>query len=385
MKRILYLDEVSEIAGGANSLTKLIANLDRQCFTPVVACPPGPLADRMQKIEVEHIPFIFRVQRFKTGAPSRPGRRRLRLLPLLQKLREGLEIAQLIRQYRIDLLHTNSLSPHIAGLVAARLSCIPIIWHIRVFWPRILYRTLLPDRLIFVSDAVRRRAFTGHPPSKAVVIYNGEDLFTFDPDTPHLINLRDVFGVSAEQPLAAIIGRLKFLKGHRELLHAWQHVIQKYPSAHLLVVGEQITAHGIGGAYRTELEQLASDLGVTGNVTFTGFRNDIPDILHTVDIVVSATQDDANPRSVLEAMAMRKAIVGMRSGGVPEMIIDGESGLLVANDDIPGLAAAIGRFIEDADLRESCGRAARQRALANFSIEHHAAKVQSIYSEVLMV
>jgi glycosyltransferase involved in cell wall biosynthesis len=382
MIRVLYLDEISEIAGGANSLTKLATHINRERYTPVVACPPGPLAERMHELEIEHLPFQFRRRRLKMGSPDTHGPRLPNLLALLQKIREGLEIARLLRRYHISLLHTNSLSAHIAGLVAARLTQVPIIWHVRTFWPRLLYQFALPDRLIFVSGAVRAAAFPNSVPEQAQVIYNGEDLSIFDPGAPH-VNLRPSFGLDDDCPLVAIIGRLEPWKGHRDLLKAWQIVLEHHPNAHLLVVGDEVASQGRGGRYRIELEQLALGLGIADRTIFFGFRSDIVDVLHTTDVFVSASHNDPNPRSVLEAMAMGKAISGTRSGGVPEMVVDGESALLVDTGDILGLAAAIERLLGDASLRAALGQAARQRALAEFSIDHHSSLVESLYEEVL--
>jgi glycosyltransferase involved in cell wall biosynthesis len=380
MRRILYLDDVSEIAGGANSLIRLITHLDQTRFTPIVLCPPGPLANRMIRHGVEHIPFTFRMQRLKTGHPTHSKVRVLNPLALVQRAFEGLTIARIVRDYNIDLLHTNSLLPHIAGVLAAKLTSTPIIWHIRLFLPRLLYRFILPTRIVFVSDAVRRNAFPSGPPPTALVIYNGEDLSALQPGESRA-DIRAEFGIGPGQPLVAIIGRLTPIKGQRELLLAWRYVVDDYPQARLMIVGSSITLSGQG--YLGVLQEVAQDLQIKDSVIFTGFRSDVPDILEAVDVFVSFTLNDANPRSVLEAMAMGKAIVGARSGGVPEMIVEGESGLLVNRDDIPGLASAIKQLIADADLRRSMGMAARRRAVEKFTLEMHVDRVQSLYDEIL--
>ncbi len=386
MYRILYIDEVSRIAGAANCLIMLSAHLDRARYTPLVACPPGPLADQVTEVGITHIPFEFRQRRLKASLPGRLGQHNRRFfnpLALAQKVREGFEIARLIRQHQIDILQTNSLSAHIAGLVAGRLAGIPVFWHIHLFYPRWLYRVTLPEHVVFVSHALCRAAFPVTVPPQAHVIYNGRDLSVFDPDLPHQ-DLRAELGVPQGIPLVGITAQLLRGKGHRALLRAWQIVARRHPEARLVIVGDGPVEPGEAQPYRQELEQLARDLGVSQGVIFTGFRTDIVDVLHTLDILVSAsTHLETFSLSVLEGMAMRKAVVATKVGGVPELITDGETALLVEDGNVPAMAAAIERFLDDPELRTRCGRQARQQALAKFSLQHYVSAFQALYGQAL--
>ncbi|MBN1964487.1 MAG: glycosyltransferase family 4 protein [Anaerolineae bacterium] len=383
MTRILYVDEEPAIAGGANCLIALTRHMDRTRFVSLVACPPGPLADAVTSDGITHIPFPFRLRRLKTGRPGSEGRL-VNPLALLQKVREGFALARLIRQQQIEIIHTNSLSPHIAGMVAARLTGIPCIWHVHTFHPSLLYRLALPDQIIFVSKALQRAAFGDAPPLQAHVIYNGQDFSIFDPTAPHP-DLRAEWGPSGEHMLVGITARLEPWKGHRVLLRAWQMVATEHPRARLLIVGDEIVKDSRQPAtYRAELEQMAHDLGIADSVIFTGFRPDIPAVLHTLDVLVSAsTHLETFSLSVLEGMAMGKAIVATRVGGVPELTGDGEAALMVEDGDVPGMAAAIERFLTDPALRAEYGARAHRRALAEFSVERYVSQIESLYDRVL--
>lgn len=380
--RVLYLEEIAEIAGIANSLISLINSLDRARFEPVVACPEGDLAAAMHQLGVEHVPYSFRMRRLKIAMPAAFTPRPVNLLALLQKAREGIAIAQIIKERQINIVHTTSLSAHIAGLMGSRLAHVPVLWHIHLFYPRLLYRFALPDRLVFVSQALLKDAFPGETiPDRAQVIYNGEDFSHFDPSGSHH-DLRTQFGFSPGQPIVAIVAQLRPLKGHQELLHAWKQVVARCPEARLLIVGDEVVSHGQQGLYRAKLQRLAEELAIADSVTFTGFRRDITDILYSIDILVSASYIETSSRSVLEAMAMEKAIVATHVGGVPELVSHNETALLIPPHDIPALASAIIRLIEDPELRKEMGINARQQALRRFSIQEHISKVQNLYLQL---
>jgi L-malate glycosyltransferase len=385
MRRILYLNEEGQIAGAENSLILLARHLNHARFMPLVACPDGPLAGRLGAVGITHIPFIFHMRKLKTGTPFVTQRRYPDPIAALRKVQEGLKLAGIVRRYRIDLMHTNSLSAHIAGLVAARLTAIPIIWHIRQFWPRLMYRVPQPDRLVFISEAVRRDAYQGGPPPQARVIYNAEDYTIYDPDSGKHRDLRAELGIAHRQPIAVTVGRLDPIKGLDDLLRAWQLVTAQQPAAKLLIVGDELTVHGlgIGGTYRHKLEQLTEQLGIANNVLFAGWRQDIADLLVTADIFVFASRGDTSGRSVIEAMAMKKPVIAVEAGGVPELFVDHVSGMLVPLNDISALAQAIIQLIDNPGLRESLGRAARERVLRLFTIERHVAQIQALYDELL--
>jgi glycosyltransferase involved in cell wall biosynthesis len=380
MKRVLFLNEVSEIAGTETLLTLIMAHLDPSRYRPIIACPPGPIVERMKAHGIDHIPFNFRLRRLKTGSLEGGGLRVINPFALVQKGVEGISLARIIQQQEIDIVHSNSLSAHIAGLMAARLVHVPIVWHIHTHLMHLLYRFTLPDALIFVSDFVLHTAFPGTIPAQARRIYNGIDLTKFNPDQPIHSNPRQEFGVSPDQPLVAMIGFLDPIKGQHEVIQAWRLVLEKLPQARLLLVGKAITPRS--EVYAAELKAQVAALGLTETIMFAGYRPDVAAILQTAEVYVSFTLNDTLSMMVIEAMTMRKAIIGANSGGLPELIVPGESGLLVDKGDIEGLAAAILHLLNDPAQRAQFGIAARQRALAQFDIQACVAQIQAIYDRL---
>lgn len=382
MIRVLFVNEIGEIAGTENLLTDIMIHLDRDRFTPLMACPSGPVADRLEMLGVKHIPFEFRLRRLKVLSRSEGVRRPINPVALAYKLIEAQKLAKIVRANGVDILHTNSLSAHLAGIFAANWTGTPILWHIHTLYPRLLFRFWQPDRIVFVSDFVRLQAFPNYLPSHAHIIHNGIQSERFDPVASPTTDIRAELGLSQRQPLVAMIGYLDPIKGQHEMLVAWQQVHSILPEAVLLLVGKAITNDGSG--YKKYLEQLIHELQIEESVIFTGFRSDIPSILHAVDLYVSFTLNDTLSMMIIEAMMMGKAIIGANSGGVPELILDEETGLLVNREDIPGLAKAIVSLLKEPERRSALGQAARERALASFRIESCVEALASVYDEMYL-
>ncbi|MCC7207909.1 MAG: glycosyltransferase family 4 protein [Anaerolineae bacterium] len=378
MRRILHLHEASEQSGTENVVAAIIEHLDRSRYEPLLACPPGPLAQHVAMQGISHIPFTFRLRRLKTpaGFPVRA----VNPLALAQKVRESFRVERIIRDQQIDLVHTHSLSAHLVGLFAARRAKRPIIWHIHVYMPSLLYQFTLPDLMIFVSHAVRQAANPNVPAAKARTIHNGVDLSQFNPQQPVPNDVRKEFDIRPDQPLVALIGHIDPIKGQRELLEAWPQVLAERPDARLLLVGKPITF--AGPDYMRELQRLITHLGIQHSAILAGFRSDIVSVLHAIDVLVSFTMNDTLSIMVIEAMAMQKAIIGANSGGLPELIHSGESGLLVNNDDIDGLARAIKTLLDDPEKRYRFGIAARRDAMSKFSIVDFINNIQAAYDEL---
>lgn len=384
MKNILFLNDVSIIAGAEMVILRLVENIDRTRYVPLVLTPPGPLAGKLAKRGIVHIPYTFKMRRLKTGKPGTSGRL-TNPLALLQKVLEGFEIARLARAHRVDLIHAHAVSPYISGLVAGRLLGLPVIWHIHNIHPRIMYRIVLPEKLIFVSRGLRDRTFPKGIPSKAIVIYNGQDFSVFNSSADGLRDLRDRLGFAKAQPLAGYVARLAPPKRHRVLLDAWYTVSRESRDARLLIVGDEVTEDGSGfaGSYRTELEHYACNLGIAESVVFTGFMDDIPRLLNAIDVYVHPAEPEQFGLSVLEAMAMSKPVVAARSSGVVEIMGQPPVGILVEPGDSAGLAQAIIRLINHPELRRQLGEAGRLRALSEFSAARQAEQVQAVYDDLL--
>jgi len=242
---------------------------------------------------------------------------------------------------------------------------------------RDLIRRLTPrmDHLIAVSKAiVHKIEDEGRVGAPVSLIYNGVDLERYAAhDSCCMLHVE--FDIPTAAPIVGVVARLEPEKGHPTLLEAWPEVLATVPDAHLLVVGE--------GSRREALEAQAAELGLHDRVVFTGRRDDVPAVTSALDVAVLPSYREAQGLSILEAMALSRPVVASAVGGIPEMIEDGRTGLLVPPRDAPALAAAITRLLTDHPLADTLGRAGHDLAYDQFCVEQMVRSVETIYDEAV--
>ncbi len=237
---------------------------------------------------------------------------------------------------------------------------------LRLLTPRI-------DRLIAVSRSiVEKLEHEGRDTAPISLIHNGVDLERYDHQEP-CCTLREEYGLPAEGPIVGVVARLEPEKGHPTLLEAWRSVVAAVPDATLLVVGE--------GSRREALEALAVELGVADRVVFTGRRDDVPAVTAALDVAVLPSYREALGLTILEAMALSRPVVASNVGGIPEMVEDGITGLLVPPRDAEALATAIVRLLRDHPLADTLARAGHDLVHERFCIELMVAAVEAIYDD----
>jgi glycosyltransferase involved in cell wall biosynthesis len=240
---------------------------------------------------------------------------------------------------------------------------------------RELLRHLTPeiDQLIAVSQSIERKIADEHRTGAPVrLIYNGVDLQRYDHQDP-CCTLRDEYGMEAGSQIVGVVARLEPEKGHQTLIEAWPHVLSHVPDAYLLIVGE--------GSRRDVLEQWAAAHKVAHRVVFTGRRDDIPAVTAALDVAVLPSWREAQGLSILEAMALSRPVVASDVGGIPEMIEDGVTGLLVEHDNPVALAAAIVRLLTDHAFADMVARAGHDLVHDRFCIELMVKAIEEIYDE----
>ena len=236
--------------------------------------------------------------------------------------------------------------------------------------------TPLMDRLIVVSRAIERKiAEEGRKGAPISLIYNGVDLQRYNHQQP-CCTLHEEYGIDSEGPIVGVVARLEAEKGHRTLIDAWPDVLAAVPSAWLLIIGE--------GSERDSLESQAQSLGIEHRVVFTGRREDVPAVTAALDISVLPSYREAQGLSVLEAMALSRPVVASAVGGIPEMIEDGVTGLLVPPHDREALAAAIVRLLTDHPLADMIARAGHNLVHDRFCIELMIESISSLYDEAAL-
>lgn len=369
---ILYLHDVIQIGGAEKSLFYLIRNLDRERFLPIIAIPSeGPFTEDLRGLGVE-IHFI--------DFPRPLG------LNIFKKLKTIYELIRLIRSRDIDLIHSNGFRTNLYGGIAGRITGKKVVWHARnlITSERIDPDRLfifLPHRLICNTEAIRRRFYrSGIPLKKCIVIQNGVDTEEFNPDISG-DGIRKEFGISRGAPLIGITSRIVPEKGHDTFLKAAKIVSEEFPDVRFLVAGSHLSAEY--DEWNRYIRRLSKELGLSEKVIFTGFRRDLPQILSAIDIYVLASHAEPSGRTHLEAMAMAKPIVATRSGGTPEIAVEGETAILVEPGNEKAMAEAIVYLLKDPQMRIVMGKKARERVERFFSIKRNLIETERLYLDLL--
>jgi len=289
-------------------------------------------------------------------------------LPALARL------VRVLRRRRVDLVHTHGhFGVNVLGRLAARLAGASVLSHIHaegVFRAGRGRRAQIAldnvtARLCFavvaVSEATRAALVRqGYPAKRIVTVHNGiEPASAVEPTR------------LASGPTVLEVARLAETKGQRTLLVAMREL-----DASAVFVGADLEQ---GGAYLRFLQAEADRLGVADRVVFAGYRDDVPALLAGCDVVCLPSRTEGLPLVVLEAMARGKPVVAAAVGGTPELVVDGETGLLVAPDDADALAAALRRVLADPELAARLGEKARRHVETGFSAAGAADRVLKLY------
>jgi glycosyltransferase involved in cell wall biosynthesis len=232
------------------------------------------------------------------------------------------------------------------------------------------------NRFIVVSDSLEKLLTIkrGISTERVVKIHNGIELHRYQPDCTSG-KLRINLGISQDVPLIGYIGRINRSKGIEYLIEAAKKIFMLNPGVRLLIVGE--------GPIKNELILKCKNLGIINNVIFTGFIDDIREILSAIDLLVFPSLSEGFPMITLESMAMAKPIIATMIDGVTEQISDGIEGILVPPKDPYALSNSIQRVIENKKLAHSLGAAARKKVEKEFSVERMIAETEKVYQSLL--
>ena len=284
-------------------------------------------------------------------------------------------LVHLTRLFRdVDVVHTHGhFAVNVLARAAARLAGARVLSHMHIqnafrkgFGRRAQVAldnatARLCFALVAVSEATRSDLVAqGYPADRIVVVPNGVDVHAAP--TTRL----------ADGPTVLEVARLAEVKGQRTLLDAIARL-----DATAVLVGCDLER---GGAYEDELRHEARRLGVADRVVFAGYRDDVPSLLAGCDVFCLPSHAEGMPLVVLEAMAQARPVVATAVGGTPELVVDGETGLLVPPEDAEALVDALGRVLGDPDRARRMGEAGRARVEREFSLAASARRVLALYA-----
>jgi glycosyltransferase involved in cell wall biosynthesis len=376
--RILHIHTLPVISGSGINTFLTMRGMQGNRYESVLACAPGgALIELVQRYGMEVKTFRSLVQ------PLHP----------LMDLKAILDLTGHLKRKPYHVVHTHNSKAGFIGRLSAKLARVPVIVHtVHGFafhqqeppWRRFLFRNLERlashwcDKMILISQPLVEWALeekigrTG----KMTRIYSGIEMDRFHPvSEEEKNNLRGRWGLTEHHAVIGIVSKLWEGKGHDLLIRAFKDIRKEKPQARLVIVGE--------GYLMEPLKDMVHQAGLSDVVIFTGFHEDVAQLIATFDVAVLPSYFEGMGRVLLEAMAMEKPVVGTAVGGIPDLIEQGLNGYLVSPGSEKELASAVLKILNDKGLALKMGQAGRMKMTDRFSAESMVRSIEKVYSELL--
>lgn len=378
MKKILFLDHTPFVGGAQLSLLQHLKYVDRDEFQVHLGCSSYAvetgLSSLYYKNSIEHTVLPF--DRLKLWSP----------VALFRLFKSVKAIRHLIREQECDLVVANTVRAAIVGNLAAKRENKRVVWLIRdLTFPQGFFRYLSPytSRAIFNSRAVME--YYQHllkTPSQGKIVHPGRETYKKIKNNYSYKDLRREWRVPDRGYVIGCTSRLVHWKGVEVLLRAVREMVSQGTSSIKCVImgtgGEQ------EGSNEEELKRKVKQWGIEEYVIFTGHKKDIAKYLSSFDIFVfPSLESEPFGASVVDAMMARLPVVASRTGGVPEIVKDKETGVLIESGDHRQLADSLTRLLENEQWRKNLGENGYRYAMDNFRAETSTAQLEKVYKEVL--
>lgn len=238
------------------------------------------------------------------------------------------------------------------------------------------------SRVLAISDVIHRNVVATTPvaPEKVLTLHDAVDLSQFNPGSVDRRAVRNSLGIPGDLPLFGFVGRFSPGKGHEELLDAVAILNAQGRAFHTVIAGE--ASHG-EETYAAAIRTRAHTLGLDACLTFLGYRADIPSLMAAFDILVFPSHAESFGVVLIEAMAMGLAVVATNCDGVLDIVVNGETGIMVPPKDGRRLAGAMDTLLQDTPLRARMGAAGRKRVESLFDQEKQISRLETLYYELL--
>ncbi len=295
-----------------------------------------------------------------------------------KSLKDFFELARIVDRERVDILNTHSSSDSWVATIGAKISkrkpriirtrhlSTPIS---KTFLSRLIYN-ILPDAIITTGEEIKKQMITINRfnEKKIYSIPTGIDLHRFDPETVKPV-------ITGSSVRIGMVSVLRSWKGHEYFIKAVPLVLKEVPEAEFYIVGD--------GPQYNNIKKLISNASLNGKVKMLGHRDDVPEIMASLDILVHPSYaNEGVPQSILQAMAMKKPVVASDAGSIKEVVKDGITGFLVSPRDPVGLARKIVLLIRRPELRKKFGDEGRRMIENKYSIQKMLDDIEALYKEV---
>ncbi|HIE27734.1 TPA: glycosyltransferase family 1 protein [Candidatus Poribacteria bacterium] len=387
---ILFYDAYTVFYGAQKSMYLLIKSIEKRRYRCLVLCSgPGPLADNLGNLEGVEIHIISPGQYLQRSKEKNVVSANItnKILFVISYLRYTFQLINFLKRQHVKIIYNNNIRALLLTGLAAKLTRTRLVLHIRnnsirpnnSFLQKIGF--LLPDRILVNSDFAKQNISSQLPDSREVTtVYSGIDCAEFSPQLRRK-DVRPEFNIAPSDFVVGLIAYLVPAKGQEYFLEAAADIHRDYPKVKFLLVGD--VPHGGDRSYKLKLKELASRLKLDNCVIFAGYRDDIPDILAMLGLSVLPSLSEGLPRAVLESMAMAKPVIGTNVGGIPELIENGRTGIIVPPRNSKALAQAMRKILDEPDESQRMGQVGREKISNYFMIEPICRQVESIFEELI--
>jgi glycosyltransferase involved in cell wall biosynthesis len=382
--RIVFFSHSSELSGAPRCLLELLESIDRSSYTPIVVAPMnGPLIEALKEARIDfrtikEINWLYLY--------CQTSNLFIRLFYLLERILLNIYLTgysyYLIHQCKADLIYLNTIASRYAA-ISAKLSGLPVIWHIHEGYQNKLKRAffyflvrLVASKVIFTSKASESLWGFEKVKGKSVWVYNGIDLEKVE----ELSRSKIEIDFEKDKTSIGYIGQINPYKGINILIEAMEKVKEVFPNAICWIIGKPSPYQE---KYYESLKDCVIRKELEHNIKFIDFQPNIFPLLAKIDILVIPSMYETFGRSLIEGMALAKPIVATRVGGIPEIVIDNETGILVSPDDSNQLSKALLILLSEPDLRLKLGEGGKKRVKDLFSLENYYKKIEAIIAELL--
>jgi glycosyltransferase involved in cell wall biosynthesis len=379
--KVLHIITRLDKGGSAENTLLTVTRIDKSRFHSTLASGPtsDPQGKNLASIKQESIDYILIPELVRSINP-------------LKDIIAFFKLWRIIKKGKFDVVHTHTSKAGMLGRWAAKLAGAKIIVHTphghvfygyfnkalsRVFVYLERLTAIITDKIVILTKRGIEEylQYKIAQPEKFVAIYSGIDVERLKTHQSDKVKEKQRLGIPADSSVLGTVTRLDPVKGNKYLFEALPEIVKSIPRMRLIVVGE--------GKEKEALARYVREQGCSENVLFLGMQEGIASIVNTFDIFILPSLMEGMGKSLLEAQALGIPVVATKVGGIPEVVKDGETGILVPAKDSHAIAGAVIRLLQDEALRRRFSENAKQWVDKRFSIETMVNDISGLYEQLL--